>query len=104
MELSFASKGLRQICERQSKAQSMLGAEAAASLQRRLSDIEAADALTDLEWLAIAYGDDGTAAIEFHAGHQLHVEAVPKAPKSRKARKTDWTEIDRIKLIGIDKP
>lgn len=47
----------------------MLGEEAAAGLRRRLADLEAVDAITELPWLPITYGHDGEASIEFHSGY-----------------------------------
>lgn len=82
----------------------MLGDEAAAGLRRRLADLEAVDAITELPWLPITYGYDGEASIEFHSGYSLNVVAIRGAPRMVENLETDWTTVDRIKLVDIVKP
>ncbi len=82
----------------------MLGDEAAAGLRRRLADLEAVDAITELPWLPITYGYDGEASIEFHSGYSLNVVAIRGAPRMVENLETDWTTVDRIKLVDIIKP
>lgn len=104
MELGFATKKLRQICQQEASARTMLGDEAAAGLRRRLADLEAVDAITELPWLPITYGYDGEASIEFHPGYSLNVVAIRGASRMVENLETDWTTVDRIKLVDIFKP
>jgi methionine aminopeptidase len=104
LELGFATKKLRQICQQEASARKMLGDEAAAGLRRRLADLEAVDAITELPWLPITYGYDGEASIEFHSGYSLNVVAIRGAPRMVENLETDWTTVDRIKLVDIVKP
>jgi hypothetical protein len=104
LELGFATKKLRQICQQEASARKMLGDEAAAGLRRRLADLEAVDAITELPWLPITYGYDGEASIEFHSGYSLNVVAIRGAPRMVENLETDWTTVDRIKLVDIIKP
>lgn len=71
---------------------------------RRLADLEAVDAVTELPWLPITYGRDGDASIEFHPGYSLNLVAIRGASSMTKNRKVDWTIVDRIKLVEIIKP
>lgn len=104
MELGFASKKLRQVCEQQARARRLLGDEPAAALHRRLADLEAVDAITELPWLPITFGTDGEAAVEFHPGYSLTVVAIRGASAVSKNRVVDWTIVDRIKLMEIVEP
>jgi hypothetical protein len=82
----------------------MLGDDAAAGLRRRLADLEAVDAITELPWLPVTYGYDGEASIEFHPGYSLNVVAIRGASRMVENLETDWTTVDRIKLVDIIKP
>ena len=101
MELGFATKGLRRICEQEGWARRELGDEAAAALKRRLADLESAEVLTELPWLPIVFGADGDASIEFHPGYCLNIVAIRGASPMDGNQETDWTTVDRIKLMGI---
>lgn len=99
LELGFATKGLRRVCEQTAKARQELGAEAAAALQRRLADMEAAEAIADLPWVPVTLSDGGEGLIEFYPGYALRFVAVPRA--SARDQKTDWAVVDRLKLMDI---
>ena len=104
MEFSFKTKALRRLCEQEAVAKSALGDRAAAALQRRLADIEAVDALTELPWLNAELGDEGQGSIEFYPGYRLEVLALFGGPPVTKNPKTDWSVVDRVKIIGITRP
>lgn len=105
MDLAFATKGLRQICERESKARSELGPDPAESLHKRLADIEALDALLpELPWLPVMLRTDKTVAIEFHPGYRLLAVANHGENPLNADGKIDWKLVERIKVIGIEKP
>jgi hypothetical protein len=105
LDLAFATKGLRQICEQDARARRDLGVSAAGSLRKRLLDIEAMDALVpELPWLPTMVRSDKIAAVEFHPG--FHLVVTPnhgELPLDGDGR-VDWTRVERIKLIGIETP
>ena len=101
MELGFATKGLRRICEQAAWALRELGPDAASALQRRLADLESVDAITDLPWLNIEFGADDNAAIEFRPGYWLNITAIRGVADMKTDKNVDWSTVDRIKLTGI---
>ena len=48
MEIAFAEKQLRDVCEHEAKAMKLYGSKAAERLQRRLSDLRSAETLGDV--------------------------------------------------------
>lgn len=48
MKINFKDKKLREMCEKQAAAEKKLGAACARKLRSRLSDLDAADRVTDL--------------------------------------------------------
>jgi len=102
LDLSFCDKALRYICESEARARKVLGANAAADLHARLSDLEAVDAITEITWALIEY-DASQAQLEFHPGFRLLVEANEiKAPITNGV--IDWTRVGRILLKEITQP
>jgi hypothetical protein len=104
LELGFATKGLRRTCEQAAWALKELGPDAASALQRRLADLEAVDALTELPWLAVEFGVYDDAAIEFHPGYWLTIMAIRRAGDMKENQSIDWSTVDRIKLMDIRHP
>jgi len=104
LELGFATKGLRRICEQDAWARRELGPDAARALQRRLADLEAVDAITELPWLTVEFGADGDAAIEFHPGYWLTILAIRGGADMDHNWAVDWSTVDRIKLMDIRQP
>jgi hypothetical protein len=104
LEFGFENKALRRLCEQEAYARRELGDDAADGLRRRLADVEAAESLTELPWLSIVFGEEGDASIEFCPGYHLNVLAIPGVSKMHKSPDTDWTAVDRVKIIGVTKP
>jgi hypothetical protein len=104
LELGFATKGLRRTCEQDAWARHELGVEPASALQRRLADLEAAEAITDLPWLNIEFGADDDAAIEFYPGYWLTILAIRGTADMDRTTEVDWMIVDRIKVTGIRYP
>jgi hypothetical protein len=104
LELGFSTKSLRRICEQGGWARKELGPDAASALQRRLADLEAVDALTELPWLNVEFGADADAAIEFHPGYWLTMMAIRGGADMGHNQGVDWSTVDRIKLMDIRQP
>lgn len=104
MEFGFATKGLRRTCEQSAWARKELGPDAAGALQRRLADLEAVDAVTELPWLTVEFGAHEGAAIEFHPGYWLTIMAIRGAADMDENQSVDWSTVDRIKLMDIRLP
>jgi hypothetical protein len=104
LELGFATKGLRRTCEQTAWARKELGPLAASALQRRLADLEAVDAITELPWMTVEFGADDDAAIEFHPGYWLTILAIRGGTDMNQNQSVDWSTVDRIKLMEIRQP
>jgi len=104
LELAFANKALRHICESQLTAERELGIEIAKKLRARLSDLRAASSIADLvasttEKLdqaseRMAFALSSTVRIIFCANHV-------KIPRTRSGE-VNWQKVSRIKLLEIE--
>lgn len=100
MDLAFGDKALRYICESEARARKVLGAAAAKDLHARLSDLEAADVVTEVDWVPVTV--DGTAIwFEFHPGFRLLAEANEAKPPLRNEA-VDWSRVGRLLLKKIE--
>ena len=103
MEIAFANKKLREICESKSKGGAELGANVYESLKRRMQDIDAAECLPELSWLDMVMNNDGSAVINFHSGYRLLAVVGNRNILRDSEGKVDWNAVDRIKITEIEK-
>jgi proteic killer suppression protein len=105
VEIAFAKKSLRQLCESERSARRSLGKLAAEKLKRRLADLRAANCVGDLVagrprklrggrvgQVALALG--GRFKLVFCANHSI----LPLADRSH----VDWSKVNRVKIICIE--
>jgi len=105
LELAFAKKSLRQLCESEAKAKRDLGVRIASTLKRRLADMRAATSVKDL-----VAGQPR----ELEGTHRLHI-AVNLCDGSRivfcanhnatpmlESGGVDWSRVSRIKILRIE--
>ena len=102
LELAFATKALRDICESEAVAKKKLGAKVAAALKRRLSDFQS---INSFDELPLAKPKKNTNSIKFNLPDEWqlvvkcgHGEA-PKLPSG----KIDWSQVTRLKITKIEK-
>lgn len=104
MELAFETKSLRDICEREERAQRELGKKIARRLRSRLADLAAAAHGLDIPagrprrirvkgqpCISVELADG--AHIVFCANH----DKIPVV----ESRRIDWSKVDRIKILKI---
>lgn len=104
MQLAFATKALRQLCESQMLAERELGLRVARALQSRLADIGAAANVKDLvagqprivpasphEQLVLRLEDNFE--IELKANHN----SVPMLTNEA----VDWAQVTRVQVLSI---
>jgi hypothetical protein len=103
MHFSFATRSLRNLCERQSAAECALGVSIAAALRHRLADLESADSLADL----VAFGLvelELTSMPEFEIpigeGWRLKLAPLPSKGRLPKLLKN----IRKVKLLSTEAP
>lgn len=104
LEISFADKSLRTLCENSAKAEAAFGIEAAIRLQRRLADLRAANSVNELVEGSYTRTADGVGnQIIFDLSVDIKMIIVPNhmvAPTLRTG-KIDWKKVRRIKVITI---
>ena len=104
MELAFAERDLRRLCESAATAQRRLGPEVAAALKARVADLWAADTVKDLPFAPRAEPDARPATmlfalvdgfhIRFRSNHHQH-RTIDGAP--------DWSAVRRIQITAIER-
>lgn len=104
MDLAFADKFMRNICESESNANRTLGADVASKLKARLADIAAAEHADELV-LGSPKKLDG--ALHGHLSLELGVKISillainhPRPPTDASG-KIEWSRVRRLKVIRI---
>ncbi|MBG54149.1 MAG: hypothetical protein CML99_17290 [Rhodobiaceae bacterium] len=102
MELAFKTKALRALCANQTKAQSTIGKAGAAALRHVLADLRAAVTLHDM----IEVQFDGTtdsreASVALDDGYVLNLRANHVSIPRNELGETDWSLVQRIKVMGV---
>lgn len=102
MEISFATKELREICERQSAALASLGAEVAGLLMRRLADLRAAKSIEDLvAGQPMASPANPRLEIRLAKRGLLALQATPLPAPTNPDGTIDWPAVRRLKVVEI---
>jgi hypothetical protein len=100
LELAFATKAIRHVCESDLKAMRDLGIPVAARLRARVADLRAADTISDVP-VATQPASDSTVEIDLGDGFKMLVGANHPVPPVLKSGATDWSQIRRIKILRI---
>ena len=104
MELAFANRNLKKICENAREAERTLGRASAKKLRSRLSDLMAATRLDDIK---IGYphplrGDrDGQFALRLTGGHRLVFEAADDPVPETTEGAIDRRNVTAIRIAYI---
>lgn len=104
LELAFAKKSLRTLCEDEVRARRVLGDELASALRRRLADMQAVSSVRDLvtgQPRELGSGRAGYIAVDLCFGYQL-VFCVNHSAIPMQAGSIDWSRVKRIRIIGIE--
>lgn len=97
--ISYNSELLQEICFRTPTAIEYLGEEAAASLQARHSDIQAASSIFELLVGKVSV-DGNTCTLE--VPQLLTIQMAPNYPVLEGGAQYDWSTVTRVKLMGIN--
>lgn len=103
LEIAFANKALRQLCENKAKAICDLGQITAAKLRSRLADIREASSVADL-----AAGNprelDSNGfhlTLDLRSGRQLVISANHNVNPTLGSGHIDWQKVARVKIERI---
>lgn len=99
MLISYNSELLQEVCFCTPTAIKYLGEEAAASLQARHSDIQAASSVNEL-LVGQVLIDANRCTLQMR--NLLLIQMVPNYPALEDGKQYDWSTVARVKLIGIN--
>jgi toxin HigB-1 len=104
VEIAFRTKRLRDMCASEVEAEGYLGAAVANELKRRIADLRAATAISDLiASPPIPIGDSDQLAMPLSDGHRIIIAANHlENPKSADGG-IDWSAVQRVRLMDIVK-
>jgi hypothetical protein len=101
LELAFATKPLRELCESEAKAKERLGAKIAAVLKHRLADFRAAESVDELP-IGKPRKEADAYVLEFTNGVNVTFRPNHSENPVLKSGAIDWSKVTRIKIMGIE--
>ena len=106
MEISFASRKLKQLCESEKELRKAYGSDSAKKAVRRLSDLRAAATLEDMRNLPgriheLSSDRDGQLAIDLASGWRLIVAPTNGWPPEKAEGAHVWAAIDAVTVLEI---
>ena len=106
MELTFETKALRELCEKQQRAIDNLGDDIAEQLRNRLSDIQSAASLRDLPMvqpIACAETENALFTLPLSRDCLLVFRSNHHDRSDMPDGSLDWSRVSRITLIEVEK-
>jgi proteic killer suppression protein len=106
LQLAFATKSLRQLCESEAIAKRKLGVSVAEKLKRRLADLRAATSIKDLvvgRPHEVAGDSYSHLALELCEGSRLVFSANHNTVPVLKSGGVDWSKVRRVKIQKIER-
>ncbi len=106
VEIAFAKKSLRQLCESERTARRSLGARVAERLKRRLADLRAANCVKDLvagRPRELRGDRAGQVAVDLGDGFQLVFCTNHSVPPLLDGSHVDWSRVNRVKIIYVER-
>jgi plasmid maintenance system killer protein len=101
VEIAFASRRLRALCENDRKAIKEFGTEVAAILRRRLADIRAATSISDLVTGNVQLSEDEMQCSLSVGAESLIMRSNHSTPPLTKEGKLDWTAVERVQILRV---
>ena len=103
MELAFATKSLRQLCESQTVADRDLGPQVAEKLRARLADLVAAANIGELVTGGPPAPRSRLLTLNLSAGFSLVLSPNHnKTPFLKGTRAVDWSKVSRVKIVKLE--
>lgn len=105
LQLAFAKKSLRDLCENKVKADCDLGMEMAEKLRRRLADFRAATCVTDLvagQPRELKGGRRAEFTVELNRGSRVILCANHNTVPLFESGGVDWSKVTRVKILRIE--
>lgn len=105
LELAFAEKQLRKLCENDAIARRKLGIKVAEKLKRRLADLRAATCVNDLvagKPRELEGDCQNQMAVDLCDGYNIVFCANHNAAPLLKSGAIDWARVSRVKILRIE--
>jgi plasmid stabilization system protein ParE len=105
MELAFATRQLRSLCQDGEQAAGNLSRSLTTHLQSRLADLRAAGSVADL--IAgrpmLVEGREAGVQLDLSAGYVLVCRVNHADPPRDAVGKIDWRRVRRLRIVAIEK-
>jgi hypothetical protein len=102
LELAFATKALRDVCESEATAKGKLGTKVADALKRRLSDFRSIDSFDELPFTKPKKNSNNV-TFDLPDGWSIVVTAGHGDNPKLASGKIDWTKVTRLMIVRIEK-
>jgi plasmid maintenance system killer protein len=105
VEIAFAKKSLRQLCESERTARRSLGARVAERLKRRLADLRAANCVADLvagRPRELQSAEPGQMSVDLGDGFKLVFSANHSPAPLVGGGSVNWSKVNRVKILSIE--
>lgn len=105
LEFTFATVGLRGLCEGRRKALATMGVAAALSLSQRLADMAACDNVAEFVELFsedVTAADTETYALRLDDGWTVTFKAAHLKLPTTQASELDWSRVRRIMILAVE--
>jgi len=105
MKLSYEDEDIESLCKTSKIATKKLGAESAKKLQRRIAELHAATAVTELvagRPHPLEYDRAGQFAVDLHKGHRLIFKSTRQPAPSKPDGSIDWSKVTEITIIEAE--
>lgn len=101
LEISFADKSLRQLCENEAIAKRKLGIRVAEKLKRRLADLRAASCVKDLV-AGRPREVEGIMVVDLCDDYRIILCANHNSIPLLDTGVIDWSMVNRVKILKIE--
>lgn len=105
MQVAFATKQLRQVCESQVRAERQLGVGVATALQRRLADIVAAGNARDLvagQPRVVPGSPHEELVLQLADNFEVILKANHNSVAVLENGAVDWAQVTRVQVMSIE--
>lgn len=105
MKISFFDADIEALCKQSKLATRKLGAESAKKLQRRLSELFAANTVVELAAgrpHPLERDRAGQFSVDLHGGYRLIFKPTRQPPPAKADGSIDWAQVDEITIIEAE--
>jgi hypothetical protein len=103
MELAFATKALRSLCEEEGTAVEKFGTKVAAELRARIADLRAADSVADIvAGTPQFFDDDPRMTISVLEALEIVLRPNHLSVPSDAEGRIDWSRVRRLKIDKLN--